>query len=75
MIGVGAAGDEIEPEVRVFFRSREQRLEYCLRNLVMALAHNARADGKDELADELESLEESLQRNIQPGRTREKVKA
>lgn len=75
MIGVGAAGSEKETEFRMYFRSRGQRVEYCLRNLIQALAHNARTDGKAALADELENLEESLQRNFQPGGTREKEPA
>lgn len=50
--------------------SRRGRMEHALRNLVMALAHSARADGKEELADELEGIEESLQRDFQTRRSR-----
>lgn len=43
---------------------RNVRTVYCLRQLVMALAHDARESGKEALADELEAIEESLQRDI-----------
>lgn len=55
--------------------SRAERTSFALRNLVMALAHNARQEGKEALADELEAIEESLQRDFQPRRTREKDEA
>lgn len=42
----------------------EARTRYALRSLVMALAHNAREEGKEALADELEAIEESLQRDL-----------
>jgi len=54
-------------------RSQRARHLFALRNLVMALAHNARAEGKEALADELEAIEESLQesprRNLQTRRS------
>lgn len=44
---------------------RSVRVVTRLRQLVMALAHDAREAGREALADELEAIEESLQRDIQ----------
>jgi len=56
---------------------KSERVVFALRNLVQCLAHDARENAKEALADELEAIEESLQkpvqRNIQTDGSRRKL--